>query len=456
MLDGKASETPDPRLPLARAIRALLDRRADLKPDLRAANPRVPHALESIVGRCLAADPADRYPDAAALADDLQRFLDRRPLSHAENPSRRERAGNWARRNARRLTLAAVAMAAVGFTAAWALSPRPAAVVAAPVRAPAPKPAPETNPVLLRAVEAFDKGHEPDLKGLRDLAEEHPESPLVNFYLCAALEAQGQGSEADGLLPQVWARPESAHAELTAWGRSHPKLTELAVRLGGGVLDRTDDWRDKRSPRLATAARALELARSLRPDHLDLRRRLAKLAEMRGDYAAALAAWTGLIESASAPGWDPGAIPESLDVLLWTRSRVATEWGQSLLDDSATGADAVARAVGLFHKAIDDQGAASGLLAADDAKKRVPIVWVGCETRLALGRGLERQGDRVGANESFREAGKLLETLRPLVGEYIPGARERFDELANRVGEQLGAPRDKPTADPGGSPNSGE
>lgn len=45
-------------------------------PDLPAL--AVPAALQAIVARCLRADPAARYPDAAALAADLARFLDGR------------------------------------------------------------------------------------------------------------------------------------------------------------------------------------------------------------------------------------------------------------------------------------------------------------------------------------------------------------------------------------------
>jgi serine/threonine protein kinase len=456
MLDGKAPETPDPKLPLPRAIRALLDRRADLKPDLRSVNPRVPHALEAVVTRCLAADPADRYPDAVTLADDLGRFLDRRPLFHAENPSRRERAGNWARRNARRLTLAAAAVAVAAFTAAWALGPRPAAVASAAVRTPAPKPGPETDPAFLRAVAAFDEGRKPDLDALSVLAEKFSESGLVNFYRCAALEGQDKGAAVDELLPRVWERPEAARAELTAWGRSHPKLADLAVRLGTGMLERTPKG-DRRSAHLDTAERTLALARSLSPDNFLAHYRLVQVAETRGDYAAAHATLTGLIETVSASGGGSETSPLPLSHLLWIRSRLATALGRSLLADQAAGAAAVAEAVRYLREAVNDSDAVSRSVRPDDDKTRYDIAWVLCETKLALGDGLARQGSRTEAEASFREAGRLLDTVRPSVGKfYDKDEYLKFDDLAGRVGQHLGAPGEKPTAGPGGSPNSGK
>ncbi|MBX3468716.1 MAG: serine/threonine protein kinase, partial [Planctomycetes bacterium] len=50
--------------------------------------PGVPAALDAICARCLAKDPADRYPSAAALGDDLDRFLQGEAPDAARRPWR--------------------------------------------------------------------------------------------------------------------------------------------------------------------------------------------------------------------------------------------------------------------------------------------------------------------------------------------------------------------------------
>ncbi len=88
LLTGRSPDLPDPTLPLPRAIRALLGRRAAPPPSRIAFGPSMPETLGRIVARCLAFLPSDRYPDARSLVEDLRRYLDRRPAAGAASWSR--------------------------------------------------------------------------------------------------------------------------------------------------------------------------------------------------------------------------------------------------------------------------------------------------------------------------------------------------------------------------------
>ena len=67
-------------------------------PSLTQRVPEMPGDLANIITKCVATDPADRYADADALSQDLQRFLDRRPLV-AVRTSRLNRLLRWVQRN---------------------------------------------------------------------------------------------------------------------------------------------------------------------------------------------------------------------------------------------------------------------------------------------------------------------------------------------------------------------
>jgi serine/threonine protein kinase/Tfp pilus assembly protein PilF len=77
---------------------------------------RVPHAVASIVDKCLAPQVAGRYQTAAQLLEDLDRQIARQPLKFAPNTSTRERVGKWVTRNRVALVIGAL-LGAIGVAA---------------------------------------------------------------------------------------------------------------------------------------------------------------------------------------------------------------------------------------------------------------------------------------------------------------------------------------------------
>jgi len=90
----------------------------DAPTSLRERIPGLPRDLELICGKCLEKKPADRYPTAKELADDLQRFREGKPIS-VRPAGLLERGYKWAKRKpaaaaAYGLTALVVALLVVG------------------------------------------------------------------------------------------------------------------------------------------------------------------------------------------------------------------------------------------------------------------------------------------------------------------------------------------------------
>jgi serine/threonine-protein kinase len=76
----------------------------------RALNRRVDRELDAVCRKCLAYAPGQRYGSADALANDLRRWLERRPTLAAGRPSVLREARSWVRRNPVAVALTVVAM----------------------------------------------------------------------------------------------------------------------------------------------------------------------------------------------------------------------------------------------------------------------------------------------------------------------------------------------------------
>jgi serine/threonine protein kinase len=91
----------------------------------RAFDASIPVELETIVLKSLAKNPAERYATAGELADDLQRFLEDRPIQ-ARPPSTLERTRKWMRRHPSAVfaTIILLVVGMVGFAVSTALIAR--------------------------------------------------------------------------------------------------------------------------------------------------------------------------------------------------------------------------------------------------------------------------------------------------------------------------------------------
>jgi serine/threonine protein kinase/Flp pilus assembly protein TadD len=263
------------------ALEEMLTDRERGAPSARALNRAVSPAVDAIVQKCLAPNPADRYQSAEHLRADIDRHLTDRPLLHAPNPSLRERARKWARRHPRLAssgTVAALASALLLLTGAG-------------------------------AAYSWDRGR--DLRARTALADHRADFASVQLFLDDRNQSRARLDEAEARLRGVLARYEVPDDGADTWtaGADVRRLSEAdRARLRGDVGETfyllaqvacaraqgTDDPA-QRTEHLTRAVQWNEAATRYAGDRLPraAREQLATAAELRGSRAEAEALRAG-------------------------------------------------------------------------------------------------------------------------------------------------------------------
>jgi len=447
LLTGLSHELPNPDLPPPRAMREMLDRRAGLSTDLRSHDPRIPHGLEAIVKKCLEFDPADRYADAASLADDLENFLERRPLTSARNPSRVERLVNWATRNRRLLIANALYLCVLG-----ALSPL-LVQQAARLLQPAVRDRAEFHQAVA-AVEREDYQRATTL--LMKLVEEYPSAPLPRFYLGIALaHADTLPEDASQVYYASAMNMPDSDEELRSWLGEHPRLGNHLQWFGRVNLGKIKTLAARPSSPASeeatrrifrTAAHASSHALIVDPNSTETIQQLATIAEYQKDYETAHKHLSSLLDVDREAG--AGATNGELATWRLQRARVTLLRAKELIRSTDPGERP--RAVELANEAVADLDFGSGIVSDNLRLVHLGLRTEALVTRAELHRLL---GLRAFAESDLAAAKSSLETWTRLAGAggspVSLDQQDKYRERLRALGEGLtgnDAPRERPTA----------
>ncbi len=203
-------------------------------PRLRKLNRQVPPDMETIIHKAIAREPAQRYPTAQAVLEDLNRFLEGRPIQ-ARRVSPAERAWRWCRRNP---WLA-------GLSAALFLALLSGTIVASILAARATDQAERAELEAMRAnknAAALKTSLEVSARRLAALSLERSRS---NFDRGRAASDRGEIGPALLYWVESWrsaveagdpALARAARASLSAWRHQSPRLVRLFPQSDKGTI----------------------------------------------------------------------------------------------------------------------------------------------------------------------------------------------------------------------------
>ena len=227
-------------------------------------NPRVPRDLETICLKCLEKDPRRRFPTAQALADDLEAWLESRPIA-ARRVGATERAWLWCKRRPAVAGLSAavvlVALAGLAFGASqWG------AAVANAVIARQNAAIAQGNADVANQAEQGADPHEP---AAGRLARKSPRQPL-----------RGRDQAGRDRLARPDDPPHERDPQPPGPRAGPARPTRLRVALPAPALPRRDP-RHRGGPRFSDGDRL----QSGRPDHRCRRREWTAGSPRRRDTA---------------------------------------------------------------------------------------------------------------------------------------------------------------------------
>lgn len=244
-------------------MEVLMKASTEAPPPPRSIRPDLPEELEAVLLKAMARRKEDRYPSAAALAEDLQRFLESRPIESLV-PSRRPRR-RWA------VALgAAVLLSVAGVLAFGWVRPRVRRVAPPPA---APPSAPREDP--LAAVTRWRKGWLEDRRAL--------------VYSSFRPEDAAALPRVAGRLRGLKDLPAVETEEVKDWFRG--QLEDARRDVERWAARPRKEWPDRREE-AARAARWAEAVRDAVRDVPELGVAASEAEALRGQ-AAALASYRG-------------------------------------------------------------------------------------------------------------------------------------------------------------------
>jgi tetratricopeptide (TPR) repeat protein len=275
LLTGRA---PVPDGPLAEVLEKV--RRGDILPADRV-RADVPKALAAVCGKAMALAPADRYPTALALAQDLEHWLADEPVGAYRDPLS-ARAGRWARKHRTPVTTAAAALlvalvsVSVGLAVVGGLNGRLEAA----------------NGELTRSNAALEASRAEADEKRREAERERNVALAVNEFLQKDLLGQADIGNQPFLGEKVDRNPDITVAELL--GRAAKAVegkftgqpeTEAAVRQTIGLAYSALGKYELAQPQLEWAVAVGEKRLGAdHPDTLQSKNYLAMLHRFRGKY----------------------------------------------------------------------------------------------------------------------------------------------------------------------------